>query len=185
MRIFSKGIHVYICVCDYIHIPERLLAYVRAIHTDVNMYVRTYIHTGERKHHCRNCGQGFCGTCSEGRACVPNRGWHTPVRVCGKCMQWLASCEDVASALETAPASTPRDTHDGDQEARNSAAERKGENGMCVKGVCAVFGCDVSTCKCVCVCVCVCMCACVCGCVGGCVLVCVGLWVGVYLCVCV
>jgi hypothetical protein len=73
---------------------------------------RRIFNKGERKHHCRSCGQGFCGACSQGRACVPNRGWHTPVRVCAKCMDWLASCEDVACALETAPASTPRAADD-------------------------------------------------------------------------
>ena len=39
----------------------------------------------ETKHHCRACGQGFCGTCSQSRRPVPSRGWDHPVRVCDKC----------------------------------------------------------------------------------------------------
>ncbi|XP_053553750.1 zinc finger FYVE domain-containing protein 1 [Bombina bombina] len=37
------------------------------------------------KHHCRACGQGFCGECSNDRRPVPSRGWDHPVRVCINC----------------------------------------------------------------------------------------------------
>ncbi|KAG9481398.1 zinc finger FYVE domain-containing protein 1 [Eleutherodactylus coqui] len=37
------------------------------------------------KHHCRACGQGFCGDCSSDKRAVPSRGWDHPVRVCINC----------------------------------------------------------------------------------------------------
>lgn len=37
------------------------------------------------KHHCRNCGEGFCGDCSSHAMPVPKYGWNTPVRVCNNC----------------------------------------------------------------------------------------------------
>ncbi|XP_069806192.1 zinc finger FYVE domain-containing protein 1 [Dendropsophus ebraccatus] len=37
------------------------------------------------KHHCRACGQGFCGDCSSDKRPVPSRGWDHPVRVCVNC----------------------------------------------------------------------------------------------------
>ncbi|XP_076648038.1 zinc finger FYVE domain-containing protein 1 isoform X1 [Halictus rubicundus] len=39
----------------------------------------------DTKHHCRACGEGFCSQCSSKKKCVPNRNWHTPVRVCDNC----------------------------------------------------------------------------------------------------
>ena len=46
--------------------------------------------TAERpKHHCRACGQGFCGKCSSRQKPVPNRGWEYPVRVCDTCADKL------------------------------------------------------------------------------------------------
>lgn len=41
----------------------------------------------DRKHHCRACGQGFCGKCSDKQRPVPSRGWDYPVRVCNSCAQ--------------------------------------------------------------------------------------------------
>jgi len=39
-----------------------------------------------RVHHCRQCGQGVCNSCSATRRPVPHRGWDTPVRVCDNCL---------------------------------------------------------------------------------------------------
>lgn len=39
----------------------------------------------DSKHHCRACGQGFCGRCSSQQRAVPSRGWDYPVRVCDDC----------------------------------------------------------------------------------------------------
>ncbi|XP_078062701.1 zinc finger FYVE domain-containing protein 1-like isoform X2 [Mustelus asterias] len=41
---------------------------------------------GERKHHCRSCGEGCCDNCSSKTMLVPERGWGTSaVRVCDDC----------------------------------------------------------------------------------------------------
>uniref|UniRef100_A0AAG5CYQ5 FYVE-type domain-containing protein n=1 Tax=Anopheles atroparvus TaxID=41427 RepID=A0AAG5CYQ5_ANOAO len=40
---------------------------------------------GLKKHHCRNCGEGFCSYCSKHQMPVPSRGWDYPVRVCNSC----------------------------------------------------------------------------------------------------
>ncbi|CAG9822995.1 unnamed protein product [Phaedon cochleariae] len=40
---------------------------------------------GDKKHHCRACGEGFCEGCSSRRQPVPARGWHEDVRVCDDC----------------------------------------------------------------------------------------------------
>ncbi|XP_017879092.1 zinc finger FYVE domain-containing protein 1-like isoform X2 [Ceratina calcarata] len=46
---------------------------------------RTPFGLTDTKHHCRACGEGFCGECSSKTKCVPSRNWHTPVRVCDTC----------------------------------------------------------------------------------------------------
>lgn len=42
-----------------------------------------------KKHHCRNCGEGFCSSCSKDRIPVISRGWTDPVRVCIGCYEKL------------------------------------------------------------------------------------------------
>ncbi|XP_048516555.1 zinc finger FYVE domain-containing protein 1 isoform X2 [Dendroctonus ponderosae] len=41
------------------------------------------------KHHCRGCGEGFCGSCSSKKCPVPHRGWKEPERVCDACFDEL------------------------------------------------------------------------------------------------
>lgn len=36
-------------------------------------------------HHCRDCGQGVCSSCSANKKSVPKRNWEKPVRVCDEC----------------------------------------------------------------------------------------------------
>eukprot|EP00177_Eucheuma_denticulatum_P003038 GFKZ01005467.1.p1 GENE.GFKZ01005467.1~~GFKZ01005467.1.p1 ORF type:complete len:625 (-),score=80.36 GFKZ01005467.1:1686-3560(-) len=38
------------------------------------------------KHPCRSCGDSFCHSCSSGRRPVPEKGHHSPVRVCDLCL---------------------------------------------------------------------------------------------------
>lgn len=38
-----------------------------------------------KRHHCRACGGAVCDDCSPEKKPVPDRGWHTPVRVCNHC----------------------------------------------------------------------------------------------------
>ncbi|VDM16968.1 unnamed protein product [Hydatigera taeniaeformis] len=42
--------------------------------------------TFRRKHHCRNCGNVFCGECTTGRAGIPKYGIEKEVRVCDNCL---------------------------------------------------------------------------------------------------
>jgi len=39
-----------------------------------------------RRHHCRACGNIFCAACSSHSIAVPLLGYHTPVRVCDRCV---------------------------------------------------------------------------------------------------
>ncbi|XP_065210215.1 zinc finger FYVE domain-containing protein 1-like isoform X2 [Planococcus citri] len=38
-------------------------------------------------HHCRDCGEGVCSSCSTNRRTVAHRGWENPVRVCDNCVK--------------------------------------------------------------------------------------------------
>lgn len=42
-----------------------------------------------RKHHCRNCGQVFCGQCSSKNSTIPKFGIEKEVRVCDRCFDQL------------------------------------------------------------------------------------------------
>ncbi|EEB18736.1 RUN and FYVE domain-containing protein, putative [Pediculus humanus corporis] len=49
-----------------------------------------------RKHHCRNCGEIFCHTCSDNFTMLPSSG--KPVRVCNECHVYLVSRNSVPSS---------------------------------------------------------------------------------------
>ncbi|XP_038641961.1 zinc finger FYVE domain-containing protein 1 isoform X5 [Scyliorhinus canicula] len=52
---------------------------------------------GERKHHCRSCGEGCCDVCSTKTMSVPERGWGSAaVRVCDDCFRTGGNSTDVA-----------------------------------------------------------------------------------------
>ncbi|RKO99908.1 hypothetical protein CXG81DRAFT_13876, partial [Caulochytrium protostelioides] len=84
--------------------------------SDVCMRCRALFTTFNRKHHCRNCGQTFCGACSAQQRALPHHGMNEPVRVCDGCAQQL-------SDGKTAPrrASTSKR---GDDDAAAAAAEQ-------------------------------------------------------------
>ncbi|CAH1794150.1 unnamed protein product, partial [Owenia fusiformis] len=46
---------------------------------------RVQFSTFQRKHHCRNCGQVFCGKCSSKNSIIPRFGIEREVRVCEAC----------------------------------------------------------------------------------------------------
>ncbi|KAM3186101.1 hypothetical protein ACTXT7_005016, partial [Hymenolepis weldensis] len=47
---------------------------------------KTAFSTFRRKHHCRNCGNVFCGDCTTGRTGLPKYGIEKEVRVCDACL---------------------------------------------------------------------------------------------------
>lgn len=46
---------------------------------------RNNFSTFNRKHHCRACGEIFCGTCSAKQSPIPKFGIEKEVRVCDAC----------------------------------------------------------------------------------------------------
>ncbi|GAB6026689.1 hypothetical protein CHUAL_013200 [Chamberlinius hualienensis] len=44
----------------------------------------------QRKHHCRNCGQVFCGKCTSKNVSIPRFGFEKEVRVCEACYEKLS-----------------------------------------------------------------------------------------------
>ncbi|XP_069785782.1 hepatocyte growth factor-regulated tyrosine kinase substrate isoform X2 [Narcine bancroftii] len=66
-----------------------------------------------RKHHCRACGQIFCGKCSSKYSTIPKFGIEKEVRVCEPCFEQLNKKEDLDTSnmkSEVKPsASTPVD----------------------------------------------------------------------------
>lgn len=46
---------------------------------------RVAFYTFNRKHHCRACGQVFCGQCSGKFSTIPKYGIEKEVRVCNTC----------------------------------------------------------------------------------------------------
>jgi len=84
-----------------------------------------------RKHHCRNCGNTFCGKCSAKSTPIPTYGFVEPVRVCDKCYDDLRATlgfADIVPRSEREPDPIPEErTETPAAEPRPVASERQEE----------------------------------------------------------
>ena len=67
-------------MCDPFSLSHALFHLLAHLHT-------LFLHAGTGKHHCRSCGDIFCGKCSRRRLALPSMKYVEPVRVCDDCFE--------------------------------------------------------------------------------------------------
>lgn len=72
----------------------------------------------QRKHHCRNCGQIFCGKCSSRNSAIPRFGIEKEVRVCEACWEKLNKPSGASKNSNSSHDSSPQQNS---HESSNSA----------------------------------------------------------------
>ena len=71
-------------------VPDSASPTCASCHTTVGFWA------GNRKHHCRGCGNVFCAACSSLAAPLPALGYKKAVRVCDECHGCQAQNKDIA-----------------------------------------------------------------------------------------
>ncbi|KAI9293800.1 hypothetical protein K502DRAFT_366389 [Neoconidiobolus thromboides FSU 785] len=92
--------------------------------SEVCMRCRTAFTFTNRKHHCRNCGQTFCQTCSSNSVPLPHFGINDPVRVCTGCYLGLKRVNNDSTSLslsEFISTETPPNANNPETKANNYA----------------------------------------------------------------
>lgn len=70
------------CVCAHMWVPDRDSKECMKCHASFSVT--------RRRHHCRNCGGLFCGSCTSKRLPLLRFGYDKPVRVCDHCHSILS-----------------------------------------------------------------------------------------------